>query len=679
MREIFRKKTMIAAVGFLLIVIGVGILVYYNKIKIVRANNSDNVFGWAWNDKYGWISFNSANCDIDGDGTYEGAAEDGAPAPAGCPSSGVVYNYGVNIDSVTGNFSGYAWNKAEGYIWLAPTDIPPGESGPNPAKLDITKRELFGWARICSRTNNPATCTGGTEGWISLNYLNCDKDNNGYIDVACGGDNSTTAIINYKVIFSKDNVFHGYAWSADIGWLSFNCAEGGTGGTDICVTSNYKVAVKTNVSGWAWNEKYGWFNFNCKDENVCGSHFYGVNIEPITYNLGGYAWNNNVGWLSFEEGDAPDYSFNSHCESTCNATNNCTACYSINDRRIYGWAKILALGDDGWVRLDDDNFGDAFAYGVSLDGAGFIGDFHGYAWDGNNNSNGIGWLSFNCEEGAPDGSSVCTADGGTSDYKVFYSEFFKVNHRPRVINLESPDINNNEICGYGVRRAYLKWEYTDVDDIPVGTDSQTAYQIIFDDDNNPASPLLDTGKCTSVAGNCLINGNANRFPIFNSVSLNYGQHYYWWVRVWDSNDEPSDWATSTLDGSGGSDVSFIIPQHEYPNASTTEGFIWFPENPSAKEEVKFISTTSAKYYTDATHNVPYSCDESHCRWYWEFGGTSSGSFNSSQDASSTRAIFNDAGNMEMSLGVTEITTGYSCTSSKSLEVKKKLPIWIEKR
>lgn len=55
------------------------------------------LYGWAWNDTIGWISF----C-----GTTGGGSDD-------CPSGSV--NYQVSIDS-NGDFSGFAWNDIEGWI-----------------------------------------------------------------------------------------------------------------------------------------------------------------------------------------------------------------------------------------------------------------------------------------------------------------------------------------------------------------------------------------------------------------------------------------------------------------------------------------------------------------------------------------------------------------------------------
>lgn len=56
---------------------------------------------------------------------------------------------------------------------------------------------------------------------------------------------------------------NGYAWSNNIGWISFNCEQGGATGNDICGTSNYKVRINTDgsVTGYAWSNNVGWIRF----------------------------------------------------------------------------------------------------------------------------------------------------------------------------------------------------------------------------------------------------------------------------------------------------------------------------------------------------------------------------------------------------------------------------------
>ncbi|MFH1427058.1 MAG: hypothetical protein ABIG60_00825 [Patescibacteria group bacterium] len=116
-----------------------------------------------------------------------------------------------------------------------------------------------------------------------------------------------------------------------------------------------------NVSGYAWSSNIGWISFNCTDDDSCASANYGVNIDD-NYNFllangnPGYAWSSNIGWIRFGGSDTPpdNYAFNSNCSNTCNASNSCTACYNSTDNNVYGWAKILSLGNDGWLKLNSE-------------------------------------------------------------------------------------------------------------------------------------------------------------------------------------------------------------------------------------------------------------------------------------------------------------------------------------
>ncbi|MFH1822753.1 MAG: DUF2341 domain-containing protein, partial [Patescibacteria group bacterium] len=142
---------------------------------------------------------------------------------------------------------------------------------------------------------------------------------------------------------------------------------------------------KYNVSGYAWSSNVGWISFNCNNSGAggCTDHDYGVKIND-NYNFllsdgnPGYAWSSNIGWIRFGGSDAPpdNYAFNANCPSTCNAGNSCTACYNPTDNNVYGWAKILTLGDDGWLKLNG-----AWDEGVSINSSS--GEFHGWAWNGN--------------------------------------------------------------------------------------------------------------------------------------------------------------------------------------------------------------------------------------------------------------------------------------------------------
>ncbi|MBA3047481.1 fibronectin type III domain-containing protein [Patescibacteria group bacterium] len=212
-----------------------------------------------------------------------------------------------------------------------------------------------------------------------------------------------------------------------------------------------RAGVGDNVSGFAWNSNVGWISFNstdcdtdsngfidtdamvlgCGGDNAADIAFdYGVNIDPATGNFSGYAWSNNAGWISFAESELPpdSFAFSANCDDStaCDGIGDaCTACYNSTDNNVYGWAKILSLGDGGWIKMSEPLSGDfifpisfpipfpiifrsTVSYGVSI--ASTTGDFFGWAWNANDDGSGIGWTSFNCEE-----QGVCAA----SDYKVF--------------------------------------------------------------------------------------------------------------------------------------------------------------------------------------------------------------------------------------------------------------------
>jgi len=122
-----------------------------------------------------------------------------------------------NIDSATGNFSGYAWSESIGWINFSP-------SGPYPevpnysARYNSGSGKVTGWARTVGYG-------GGWDGWILFG-----KDAGGWA--------------NQVTIESGTGEFHGWAWGSDVvGWISFNCTDRG-----VCGSSNYKVLADVNSS-----------------------------------------------------------------------------------------------------------------------------------------------------------------------------------------------------------------------------------------------------------------------------------------------------------------------------------------------------------------------------------------------------------------------------------------------
>ena len=176
------------------------------------------------------------------------------------------------------------------------------------------------------------------------------------------------------------------------------------------------AGVTHNIYGWAWNGNTGWISFNSLNCDVDSNTFidlacggdnattpitdYGVNIEA-NGNLTGHAWSELMGWIWFDPSDVPGTFDPSY-----------SAWLDINTDEISGWARICQEttgagctgGNDGWIKMKKAAADPGSDYGVTLR-AGF--EFHGHAYNEDDDGNGIGWISFNCREGASDGSSVC--------------------------------------------------------------------------------------------------------------------------------------------------------------------------------------------------------------------------------------------------------------------------------
>ena len=108
-------------------------------LPIAKASISDNVAGYAWSDKIGWISF---NCSDTSDN---------------CNTS----TYGVNIGGDK-KMSGYAWGDNIGWISFNESDLGGCPSGVCKARLSGV--EIIGWARALSGMD----FDDGWDGWISL-------------------------------------------------------------------------------------------------------------------------------------------------------------------------------------------------------------------------------------------------------------------------------------------------------------------------------------------------------------------------------------------------------------------------------------------------------------------------------------------------------------------------------
>jgi hypothetical protein len=410
---------------------------------------------------------------------------------------------------------------------------------------------------------------------------------------------------------------------------------------------SYKIvhaASGGNVFGWAWSENIGWVSFNCdhttdgtlspNNINTCATSGYSVDINEDG-NFSGYAWSSNVGWIDFmPTADLTTYPDCGYPSIPCQ-----TVKHSAD--AVAGWAKILSLEDDGWLKMRKGTSDSGDDYGVSINSSG---DFSGWAWNGG----GIGWVSFNAKDCDTNGNNfldiACGGDDTTTTY-IDYKVHADLNTPPTATNLTAP---NNNPCTESAFNTYLKWNFNDTTG-----DTESAYQIIFDDDPNLTDPLFDTGKCDSSKtdpynGLCRIAPGADRYPAHTQLNLSSGTQYYWWVKVWDDKGAESVWAES----------SFTTYLHEFPEVD----FSLSPSNPSKDEEVTF-SDNSFCYDADSTCNS------------WEWTIVDATLFNE-DDPQNPIYKFTSSGSKNVTLKVTD-DDDYYCDKSGLVNVNVALPTWKE--
>lgn len=358
-----------------------------------------------------------------------------------------------------------------------------------------------------------------------------------------------------------------------------------------------------NVSGWAWSENIGWISFNSANCDPDGNGLtgtstyvqcpvnqpitnYGVNIDT-NHKFSGYAWSENVGWITFNESDLQG------CPST-----PCRADINSGNGEVSGWARVLAAsstdpgGWDGWIKLRGVSK-DGSSYGVSWNP--ITEELEGWAWS----DMVAGWISFNCLD-----RGVC----GTSNYKVaaMFDAF------PAATNLSVTSHNSADYCGMAAYPPVrLNWQFSDFGD------SQSAYQIEIDDTSNFSSLVSTTTKIMSGSQSAVV-----MTPTF-SKALSWNTLYYWRLRVWDQASNTSSWIV--YQDNVGSSESFTTASHAYPrvdfapsplNAGAGE-VVTFKDNSTC-----YLTGGG----TSPCKNLPNPPGLSYSSFLWDFGNNSTSSF-----------------------------------------------------
>lgn len=181
------------------------------------------------------------------------------------------------------------------------------------------------------------------------------------------------------------------------------------------------------VLGWAWSKNIGWISFSCGncDTDYNGESNGGAGCPPAgtlipDYGVdlrgqgaiavfSGYAWSPNVGWITFNETDL---------SSPLCPDGTCQAWLDLGTNKISGWAKVLS--DGSWISLRGQTTEvPPTTYGASWNQ--LTQEVEGWAWS----DTAIGWISFNhlnCDsndDGVSDGEGACPPAGTSiTDYKV---------------------------------------------------------------------------------------------------------------------------------------------------------------------------------------------------------------------------------------------------------------------
>lgn len=258
-----------------------------------QASVTDNVFGSAWSENTGWVSFN--NC----------------PNPStstGCST----YDYGVFVDKSTLEVKGHAWSDNLGWISFNPGSDWNNECPPGVTKPCTNFKNTWGaggWARVVSAkaydtdTDQNKTNSGGYDGWISLGGSNFSAS----FDTTKNVASSMPSAYQGKYIYTIDSSDNGYWWGSDVvGWIalkptsSYDPSNGGvflldlsTETLDLTPTPSSGTVLAGDTIDIHWEVK----GFT---PTACTGTMFDSSNNPIS---GRVDWNNTFNTSSKTSGD----------------------------------------------------------------------------------------------------------------------------------------------------------------------------------------------------------------------------------------------------------------------------------------------------------------------------------------------------------------------------------------
>lgn len=429
-------------------------------------------------------------------------------------------------------------------------------------------------------------------------------------------------------------------------------------------TKEIKAGVEHNVYGWAWSENIGWISFNnigtkdYQNNDVPaggGTIDYGVNIEEGG-NLTGYAWSENIGWIHFDpQGPYPE-----------NPSYSAKVDLETPNLQIKGWARVCSVFQtgcsgalnsnrgnwDGWIKMND-SFNEPW-----IDMERNPAEFRSYVWGGNPDNDAkksvIGWGTFNCLEGSSSGQSVCGLSPGQSNYKVVTT--FRANWPPTASDLE---VNRPECNNF----ISFSWNYNDQDD---DNESKFDFQVSstsFDDlapsdiDLCSVCEINRIGVEANYPSGSQNSQSVNVSPNPAANSLTYGKTYYWRVRVYDINGSSSAW----IEGDSFSTRSFQYPIPEFSTDWPNNTSVWVNRLATVN-----LTNSSTCYDSD---NI--------CNSYkWNFGDSTP--VNTEENPTHTYTS-SDQSTKEYNVSLEACDEISCCSTNQTLKIKNPLdiPNWKE--
>ncbi len=459
------------------------------------------------------------------------------------------------------------------------------------------------------------------------------------------------------------------------------------------LSPNFALAgTANNVRGIAYNSNNGYILFNCLDDDFAGRFtfdftfaFYIIPCSVSTYgvtldqnnNFTGNAWNEKLGYITFDSTSTPaDISFrtNGRCNykradgstNICDASNHCTACYNENDRKVYGYMKVLSTGE--WIRLDDITGIISAADKLQINS--YVDSNPGVFSGATMSNDGPIWFK----------GSFLGFDYGV---KVWPLE---------IRQLTAPNWSSADACTSAANRATLSWA--------LRSGEQLAYQVLISTQNN-------TSTANIVDDSGIVYNTLTRQ--YNSLSLAYGTHYYWFLKLWDKTGSSTPWRQFNTTNSSNGDLvdsthpykignkDWLTDNYLYNNSSSPDPALTFTSyrrrfplpnfsamslvgNPTefliATTSNRFVSTSS---YYDAS-NILRACDDAHCSYQWTTSDPGPAIIAASTTAT-TSIVFTEVANTKVELTAIDNTNGegevYRCSIPKYLNVNYSLPVWKE--